>query len=276
MDDIYIPRVAAIESMQEETPTEKTFSVGLLDGETISCVPGQFINLSIFGRGEAPFCVATAGQEMPGLDITVRCYPGGRVTEALHGLGPGDYVGLRGPFGNGFDLKTLRGKDLLFVARGLGLVPIRPLVHHVLAEREQFGRVTLLYGCKQPSEMLYRPELAQWQARDDFEVQLTIDTPHPDWDGHVGLITALFADLQLNAAQTKVIIVGPPIMYPFVVAECRQKGITDEDMIFSLERHMKCGVGKCGHCAINDKYVCTDGPVFTYAQLREMGADLAH
>jgi len=276
MDDIYIPRVAAIESMQEETPTEKTFSVGLLDGETISCVPGQFINLSIFGRGEAPFCVATAGQEMPGLDITVRCYPGGRVTEALHGLGPGDYVGLRGPFGNGFDLKTLRGKDLLFVAGGLGLVPIRPLVHHVLAEREQFGRVTLLYGCKQPSEMLYRPELAQWQARDDFEVQLTIDTPHPDWDGHVGLITALFADLQLNAPQTKVIIVGPPIMYPFVVAECRQKGITDEDMIFSLERHMKCGVGKCGHCAINDKYVCTDGPVFTYAQLREMGADLAH
>lgn len=276
MDDIYIPRVAAIESMQEETPTEKTFSVGLLDGETISCVPGQFINLSIFGRGEAPFCVATAGQEMSGLDITVRCYPGGRVTEALHGLGPGDYVGLRGPFGNGFDLKTLRGKDLLFVAGGLGLVPIRPLVHHVLAEREQFGQVTLLYGCKQPSEMLYRPELAQWQAGDDFEVQLTIDTPHPDWDGHVGLITALFADLQLNAAQTKVIIVGPPIMYPFVVAECRQKGITDEDMIFSLERHMKCGVGKCGHCAINDKYVCTDGPVFTYAQLREMGADLGH
>jgi len=159
------------------------------------------------------------------------------------------------------------------VAGGIGLVPIRPLIHHVLAERDQFGGLTLLYGFKQPSEMLHRQELAEWQERDDFEVQLTIDEPHPDWDGPVGVITTLFPDLQINAPNTKAIIVGPPVMYPFVVAECREKGIADEDMIFSLERYMKCGVGKCGHCAIKHKYVCTDGPVFTYAEMREMEED---
>ncbi len=270
MRGAYLPNIAVIESIREETPSEKTFTLRLLDGATISCIPGQFIMLSVFGRGEAPFCVGTAGQDMPGLDITVRCYPEGQVTAGLHSLQPGAYVGLRGPFGNGFDVDALHGKDILFVAGGIGLVPIRPLIHYVLAERNRFGQLTLLYGFRQPSEMLYRDELAAWRARDDFDVQLTIDEPHPDWEGPVGVVTTLFPDLQIKASNTKAIIVGPPVMYPFVVAECRKKGITDEDMIFSLERYMKCGIGKCGHCAIKHKYVCTDGPVFTYAEMREM------
>lgn len=270
MTDLYLPRLARIASVQQETPTEKTFSLQLLDSDRLSCIPGQFITLSVFGKGEAPFCVGTAGQDMPGLDITVRRYPGGRVTEALHLLGPGAHVGLRGPFGNGFNLAELQGKDVLVVAGGIGLVPVRPLIRQLLADRDKFRRLLLLYGVRQPSDILYRQELADWQAREDFEVQLTIDVPHPDWTGNVGVITTLFPSLDLDAPNTKAIIVGPPVMYPFVVAECREKGIADEDLIFSLERHMKCGVGKCGHCAIKHKYVCTDGPVFTYAQIREM------
>ena len=147
---------------------------------------------------------------------------------------------------------------------------MRPLIHQVLAEREHYGRLLLLLGVKQPSELLYRREMDEWQARDDFEVQVTVDAPHPDWQGHVGVVTTLFPDLRIDPARTKAIIVGPPVMYPFVVAACREKGLADEDMIFSLERYMKCGVGKCGHCAVKHKYVCTDGPVFNYAEIREL------
>ncbi len=270
MSGLYVPQIAAIERVEEETATEKTFTLRPLNGDRLSCVPGQFILLSVFGRGEAPFCVGTAGQDLPTLDITVRRYPGGRVTEALHSLGPGAYVGLRGPFGNGFKVEALRGRDLLFVAGGIGLIPVRPLIRQVLSERDQFGRLVLLFGARQPSEILYRRELDEWQAREDFEVQLTIDVPHPDWSGHVGVVTTLFPDLEVDPARTKAIIVGPPVMYPFVVAACREKGIGDADMIFSLERYMKCGVGKCGHCAMKHKYVCTDGPVFTYEEIREI------
>jgi NAD(P)H-flavin reductase len=268
VDNIYAPRVVEIVRAREETPTERSFWLGFEDGG-FSCRPGQFVTLSLFGRGEAPFGVASAGENMRELQITVRRYPGGQVTEPLHQLGEGERVGLRGPFGNGFPREDLEGRDVMIVAGGIGLVPVRPLIHDILAHRERYGRFTVLFGARTPHDMPYKDELAQWAGRDDMDLRVTVDLPHPDWDGHVGVITTLFAGLEVDPANTKTVIVGPPVMYRFVVTECLQKGLAHEDMIFSLERTMKCGVGKCGHCAIKHKYVCTDGPVFTYAQIRE-------
>lgn len=267
MDNTYAPRIVEITRVREETPTERSFWLGLNDGG-FSCRPGQFVALSVFGCGEAPFGVANAGDNMRELQITVRRYPGGEVTDPLHQLGAGDPVGLRGPFGNGFPMADLKARDVLIVAGGIGLVPVRPLIHEILANREDYGKFTILFGARTPHDMPYKDELAQWGESEDVDLRMTIDIPHPEWEGNVGLITSLFLDLDVGATNTKAIIVGPPVMYAFVITECRQKGIADEDMIFSLERTMKCGVGKCGHCAIKHKYVCTDGPVFTYAEIR--------
>jgi NAD(P)H-flavin reductase len=267
VDNIYAPRIAEIVRVREETPTERSFWLGLGD-EGFSCRPGQFIALSVFGHGEAPFGVANAGENLAELQITVRRYPGGQVTEPLHQLREGARVGLRGPFGNGFPLDALRGRDVLIVAGGIGLVPVRPLIHEILAHRQEYGKFTVFVGARTPHDMPYKDELAEWSQRPEVDLRLTIDVPHPEWDGHVGLITTLFQGFELDPSRTKVVIVGPPVMYRFVIAECKEKGVADEDMIFSLERTMKCGVGKCGHCAIKHKYVCTDGPVFTYAEIK--------
>lgn len=267
MDNIYAPRIVEIVRVREETPTERSFWLDVSDGG-FSCRPGQFITLSVFGHGEAPFGVANAGEHLEQLQITVRRYPGGQVTEPLHRLSEGAKVGLRGPFGNGFPLDDLRGRDVLIVAGGIGLVPVRPLIHEILAHRNEYGRFTVFVGARTPHDMPYKDELAEWSARPEMDLRLTIDVPHPEWEGHVGLITTLFEGFELDPSRTKVVIVGPPVMYRFVIAECKKKGVGDEDMIFSLERVMKCGVGKCGHCAIKHKYVCTDGPVFTYAEIK--------
>jgi NAD(P)H-flavin reductase len=268
VDNVYAPRIVEILRVREETPTERSFWLGVGADGGFSCCPGQFVTVSVFGCGEAPFGVANSGEDMAELQITVRRYPGGQVTEPLHQLAEGDRVGLRGPFGKGFPVEDLKGRDVLIVAGGIGLIPVRPLIHEILSHRPDYGRFTILMGARTPQDMPYKDELAEWGQHKDVDLRLTIDVPHPDWKGHVGLITTLFEGLELDSSKTKAVIVGPPVMYAFVITECRQKGLADEDLIFSLERTMKCGVGKCGHCAIKHKYVCTDGPVFTYAEIR--------
>jgi len=156
------------------------------------------------------------------------------------------------------------------VAGGIGLVPVRPLIHQILQNRSHYNSFTLLYGMRRPAEMLFRDEIAEWEASPDVDLHLTVDRQHPDWQGHVGVVTTLFPGLSLVPDRTRAVIVGPPIMYQFVITECRMKGIPDDHIIVSLERHMKCGVGKCGHCQINNKYVCMDGPVFTYHEIKSM------
>jgi NAD(P)H-flavin reductase len=218
--------------------------------------------------GEAPISIASAPCEDPYFELCVRRV--GNVTAALHHLGVGAFVGIRGPFGRGFPDEQLKGQDVLVVAGGIGLVPVRPLIHHILCNRMDYGDFTILYGMKRPEEMLFRDEVTEWGSSNAVDLHLTIDRPHPDWAGHVGVVTTLFPSLELDAPRTRAVIVGPPIMYQFVILECRNKGIADEDIILSLERHMKCGVGKCGHCQINGKYVCQDGPVFNYHELKQL------
>jgi len=182
----------------------------------------------------------------------------------------GDVVGIRGPFGHGFPMEELRGHDILIVGGGIGFVPLRGLIHAILSERDSFDRVVIFAGFRGPGEILFKDELKQWEEREDLEVYVTIDKPHPDWDGHVGVVTTLFPEVELNAPKTKAVIVGPPVMYRFVITECRLKGIADENIILSLERRMRCGVGKCGHCQINNRYCCLDGPVFKWSELKFM------
>jgi NAD(P)H-flavin reductase len=194
----------------------------------------------------------------------------GSVTTKLHTLKVGDKVGIRGPFGNGFDADLLKGKDLLFVAGGLGIAPLRSLLNYVLEKREDYGRVILLYGCKEPRELLFGEEMLALEKRDDVEYKPTVDwCPEGElWTGNIGVITTLIPQVDFNPASTYAIVVGPPIMYKFVIRDLKKRAVPDDHIILSLERRMKCGVGKCGHCQINQLYVCKDGPVFNYSKIK--------
>ena len=192
----------------------------------------------------------------------------GDVTNAMHRMEPGEVVGIRGPFGEGFPISKMKGKDILFAAGGLGLAPLRSLINEVLDQRGSFGRVIILYGTKHPSEILFKDELADWAEFDDVEFYMTVDRGDENWRGRVGVITTLFPSITINPRNTVAATCGPPIMYRFVLMELLGKGIPETQIYLSLERRMKCGVGKCGHCQINDLYCCQDGPVFRYADIK--------
>jgi len=271
MDDLYLPRLARITEVRDETPDTRTFVLQLRDGpvaDALPFVPGQFLELSVFGCGEAPFCIASSPTRARALEVTVRRT--GQLTDALHTLGPGDEIGLRGPCGNGFDVPAARGKDLVFVAGGIGLPPLRGLIWNVLDEREKFGRVTVLYGARTPSDLVYKNELADWGRRDDLELLVTVDRAEPGWEGNVGMVPILFDMTELRPATSLVYVCGPPIMIRFVVQDLLMRGFAEDAVISTLERMMQCGVGKCNHCAIGHRYICRDGPVFSYRQIREM------
>ena len=263
---LYVPEPATVEAVERQTSSETLLRLRMCEDRPLGHRPGQFVEVTLPGIGEAPISIASAPCEEPWFELCVRKM--GNVTVALNSMSEGDLVWIRGPFGNGFPDDELHGKDVLVVAGGIGLVPLRPLIHHIICNREDYAGFTILYGMKRPEDMLFVDEIADWAADDSIDLRLSVDRPHPDWDGHVGVITTLFPRLDVTPATTRAVIVGPPIMYKFVLTECRLKGIADEHMIVSLERHMKCGVGKCGHCQINGKYVCTDGPVFTYHEIK--------
>ncbi|MBI4758955.1 MAG: FAD/NAD(P)-binding protein [Chloroflexi bacterium] len=250
------------------TAKEKLFTFQFKDGTPLGQDPGQFVEVSAFGIGEAPISVSSSPTRGDTFELCVRAV--GNVTNALHRMAPGATVGIRGPFGRGFPVEEMRGRNVLFVAGGLGLVPLRSLIHAVLDMRQDFGAVTILYGTKNPSELLFRNELAQWEARDDVDYQVTVDVADESWRGNVGVITTLFRGLPVDPRNTVAVIVGPPVMYRFVIREVLGKGLPMGRILVSLERRMKCGVGKCGHCQINGVYVCQKGPVFTYAELRNL------
>ncbi len=264
---IYTPEMARLLDVKQMTTTEKLFTVELPDGRNLGHDPGQFVEVSLFGIGEAPISITSSPSRSNGtFELCVRRV--GDVTNALHALKAGDKVGIRGPFGHGFPIEKMRGKDILFAPGGLGLPPLRSLINQVIDERGSFGRVIVLYGARRPDELLFREELDEWIARDDVECRITVDRGDDTWDGHVGVITTLFADVNINPRNTVAVTVGPPIMYRFVLMELLGKGIPETQIYVSLERRMKCGVGKCGHCQINNLYCCQEGPVFTYAQVK--------
>jgi sulfhydrogenase subunit gamma (sulfur reductase) len=266
---IYVPELASLTAVQSITDMEKLFTLELPGGRDMGHKPGQFVMLSIPGVGEAPFVITSSPSRSNGtFQVCVRKV--GDVTGVLHGLQPGAKVGIRGPLGNGFPIDEMRGRDMLFAPGGMGLPPARSLINQVLDERDDFGRVIILYGAKTPKELLFREELDEWAKRADVEFHVTVDRADDSWDGHVGVITTLFPRLTVDPHNTIAVTIGPPIMYRFVLMELLGKGIPESHIYVSLERRMKCGVGKCGHCQINNIYCCKEGPVFTYAQIKNV------
>jgi NAD(P)H-flavin reductase len=270
---IYLPTLATIAEVRPITKMEKVFTIELPKGLSLHHKPGQFVEVSVFGVGEAPISISSSPSRSNGrFELCVR--KAGDLTGALHGLKAGDHIGVRGPFGEGFPIERFRGKDMLFAPGGLGLPPLRSLINQVLDERGNFGRVIILYGARNPSELLFTDELEVWGKRPDVELLLTVDRADETWKGNVGVITTLFPKIQIYPRNTVAFTIGPPVMYRFVIMECLAKGISEGNIWVSLERRMKCGVGKCGHCQINHLYACQAGPAFRYSELKHLGEAL--
>ncbi|MBU1083560.1 MAG: FAD/NAD(P)-binding protein [Candidatus Omnitrophica bacterium] len=250
------------------TDNEKFFEIELEGGRELGNLPGQFVQLSIFGIGEAPISVSSSPTKKNKNTFEICVRKAGVFTAALHGLSEGDKIGVRGPFGKPFPIDDLKGNDLIMVAGGLGIVPLRSLINFVIDKRRDFGEVTILLGCKQPKDRLFTEEIESWQRSTDINYACTVDRADPEWKGNVGVITTLIPGVDIDVNRTYAVVVGPPIMYKFVIQELVKKEMPDKQIILSLERRMKCGLGKCGHCQINGKYVCQDGPTFTYAEIK--------
>jgi len=268
LNSIYLPRLAEIVKTEQLTKMEKLFEIKFRDGRDLGHQPGQFVEVSLFGIGEAPISVSSSPTKKGSFELAVRAV--GNVTRALHTLNQGASLGIRGPFGQGFPVEEMKGKDILFVAGGIGLVPLRSLINYVLDNRSDFSRLLVLFGAKTPAEQLFLDELAKWRQSKEVEYWETVDRSDGQWKGNIGVITTLFPKITVDPQKTVAVIVGPPVMYRFAILEAQVKGIPDDQIIVSLERRMKCGVGKCGHCQVNHVYVCQEGPVFRYAKIKDL------
>lgn len=260
----YQPEPATLVGREAFTDIDTVFEFELQSGEDLGHLPGQFIQVFVPGVGEAPFSVSSSPTKDGPFELCIRKV--GKVTSAIHELEIGDVIGVRGPFGETCDIQSFMDHDLLFIAGGIGLAPLRSMIDYTLFHRNLFDDITVLYGCKDPSEILFEADIAAWEAREDLDFRMTVDEV-PDgqtWDGHVGVITTLIPGLDLDPENTYTIICGPPVMFRFVQQELDEKGVPHDQTYLSLERRMHCGVGLCGHCQINDLYVCQDGPVFNY------------
>ena len=268
-DDIYRPEMATVVRSEPMTALERFFELKLDSGKELGHLPGQFAEVSIFGIGEAPISISSSPTQNDSFQMVVR--KAGNVTRAMHSLKPGDNVGIRGPFGTHFPVDgEMKGKDIVFVCGGLGLVPVRSAINYVLHHREDYGDVTILFGAKGPAERLFVDEVEGWISKGNVTYTETVDRGDEQWTGNVGVITTLMTDMSVDPRKTVAIICGPPVMYKFAIVSLYKMGMVDKNIYVSLERHMKCGVGKCGHCQISGLYVCQDGPVFKYADLAEV------
>jgi NAD(P)H-flavin reductase len=265
--NFFLPTPARIVKLTPLTKLETVFTLELPDGLTLGHRPGQFVEVSVLGVGEAPISISSSPSRSDSrFELCVRKV--GDVTAALHSLSLGDTVWVRGPFGRGFPVEKFRGKDVLFAPGGLGLAPLRSAINQVLDDRALYGRVIILYGARNPAELLFQDELQEWMKRQDVELHLTVDRGDENWTGNVGVITTLFKNISVNPRNTVAATCGPPVMYRFVLMELFGKGISEGNIYLSLERRMKCGIGKCGHCQINNVYACQSGPVFPYPEIK--------
>ena len=260
---IYLPFECEIVGVSDLTPGEKLFRLRRTDGAALGHLPGQFVQVSLLGWGEAPISLASSPTR-DGIIFELGVRRAGSLTGELHRMTAGDRLGIRGPFGTSFDLPRLRDKDLLLISGGCGLAPLRSLIQYCEDCPSEFGTITILYGAKNPEYTLFKEDLATWEASARFACGLTVDSSDADgcYNGNVGLITSLIPPLKIDPENTCAVIVGPPAMYRAVISELKNKGLPSDRIAVSLERQMRCGVGKCGHCTIEHLYCCQDGPVF--------------
>lgn len=265
--NIYAPKPAEIIRVLKTTENERHFTLKFCDGSGIQFEPGQFLQASLFGYGEIPIGFASSPTRSHSFDIVVRTV--GRVSTAINQLQKGDSLYIRGPYGNGFKLNKLRGYPVLIIAGGIGICPTRSLIQYILERRDEFKKFTLFYGTCTPAQQLFLDNLQHWRQSNDMEFYEIVDQADCSWQGHVGVVTDLF-DKTTISKDTRVVICGPPIMFKFVAIELEKLGIAQQNIYVDLERRMKCAVGKCGHCQINHKYVCTDGPVFALSDIVDL------
>ncbi len=266
--DPMLPRPFVVRQVVKETPD--TFTLTLEHAKEgkphdVSFQPGQFSMLWVFGVGELPISISGDPAEHGRLAYTVRSV--GQATHALVSRGVGDAIGVRGPLGTGWPIETARGRDVIVIAGGIGLAPLRPVIYQVLKNRADYGRLVVLYGARSPRDLLYRKELATWARDRKAQVLVTVDYGGLGWRGHVGVVTTLFKYARLQPARSVAMVCGPEIMMRFVTQELRAQGLSGENIHFSMERNMKCAVGFCGHCQYGPHFICKDGPVFRYEQL---------
>ncbi|MDA3811573.1 MAG: 4Fe-4S dicluster domain-containing protein [Spirochaetaceae bacterium] len=265
--NVFMPKQAMILRAHQATATEKHFTLKMADGSSVHFEPGQMLEVSLFGYGEIPIGYASSPTRTRTFDIVVRSV--GRVSKALNKLEVGDSMFIRGPLGHGFPLEQLRNQNVLIIAGGIGLCPTRSLIQYIMDRRDEFNDFTLFYGTRSPSERMFLDDLTDWHKSPDINFFETVDTAEDSWEGNIGVITTLFEKNNIPS-ETRVIICGPPVMYKFVLRELDNKGISHNNIYVDLERRMKCGIGKCGHCQINDKYVCKDGPVFPFSEVEDL------
>jgi len=266
--DPMLPRIARVRRRRRDGPDVWTLDVEPEVTPDAAFAPGQFNMLTVFGVGEVP--ISFSGDPIrPGrLVHTVRSV--GPVSTALTQLGPGEVVGLRGPFGVGWPMAEAIGRDVVVVAGGLGLAPLRPALYRLLAERSRFGKIVLLYGTRRPEEILFRRELEEWRRRLDIHVEVTVDHAVGDWYGQVGVVTTLIPRASFDPPNAIALVCGPEIMMRFATAALRDAGVAEEAIYVSMERNMKCAIGLCGHCQFGPVFVCRDGPVFRYDRIRSL------
>ena len=271
----YLPDMATIVEVIQETHNIKTFRVVINNEQRMKDFtfrPGQVGQLSVFGAGESTFVINSSPTRKDYLQFSVMRV--GELTSRLHQLQPGDQIGVRAPLGNSFPLEDLKGKNIVFVGGGIGMAPLRTLFTYMLDNRKDYGDITLLYGARSPADLTYKAELPEWTERKDVNTVLTIDNPSEGWEHKVGLIPNVLLEINPSPKNTVAITCGPPIMIKFTLQALKKLGFEDENILTTLEKRMKCGVGICGRCNIGTKYVCMDGPVFTYAQLKELPSEL--
>ncbi len=272
MANIYLPDIAVIKDIIQETSDTKTFVLEFRDSKikkAFEFKSGQFVEVSVFGVGEVPIGISSNPLKKENFEITVRAV--GSVTNVLHQKGIGDEIGIRGPLGNGtFPVDEMTGKDILIIGGGIGLPPLRSLILPILDNRKKFGKFTILYGARTPGDRVYKNLLKKWSESPKVEFHETVDVADDGWTGNVGVVTILLDEIEIDPNNTAAYTCGPPIMIKFVIQELLKRGLPEDMIISTLERYMKCGVGKCGHCAIGHKYICTDGPVFSYKEIKAL------
>jgi sulfhydrogenase subunit gamma (sulfur reductase) len=269
-DNVYMPHIAVIEKIIEETPNVRTFHFNFKDkklAKEFRFESGQFGQYSVFGLGEASFCISSSPTRPDHLEFAVQRV--GRVTNALHRLGVGAEIGFRGPYGNSFPLDDLKGKNLVFVGGGIGLAPLRSLIWNVIDNRDKYKKVDIVYGARTPLDLCFSYDLEAWEKDKTINMVTTIDREAEGWTGRVGLVPKVLEEVAPAAKEAVAIVCGPPIMIRFTFPVLEKLGFKPAQMITTLEKRMKCGIGKCGRCNIGDVYVCRDGPVFSYEQIKD-------
>ncbi len=265
--DPMLPVAVRVASVNRETYDTCTLVTEAVTPDGLPAfVPGQFSMLYRYGVGEVPISISGDPGIANRLIYTIRAV--GAVSTSLVNRRPGELIAMRGPFGSSWPVEQAKGGDVLVVAGGIGLAPLRPVIYHILRNRSDYGRLTLLYGARSPKELLFSKELKSWSAQPDTEVLVTVDTGGPSWRGHVGVVTKLFGHVQLRPERLTAMTCGPEIMMRFVMRQLEARAIPDEKIYLSMELNMKCAVGFCGHCQMGPYFLCKDGPVFRYSQMR--------